>query len=132
MFLRYPMGAQDKKCRRGDEALAGKESIRKVVDDILVYGQSNQELLDNTIKLLEQCRRHKITLNPKKFKFGLQEIEYVGYKVNKDGVTVDNGKVDAIINLPKPNNLVQLRSFIGLCNRISLLALLPLLNLYEA
>ncbi len=65
-FLRNPMdlsSAQDEYCRRTDEALAGVENLRKVVDDILVYGHTNQELLDNVISILERCKEHRITLN---------------------------------------------------------------------
>ncbi len=121
-FLRNPMGlasAQDEYCRRGDEALAGVDNLRKVVDDVLVYGQSNQELLDNVIRVLEKCKEHKITLNPKKFQFGLEEIDYVGYKVSKDGIQVDDSKVDAVAKFPQPTNLVEMRSFMGLVNQFT-------------
>ncbi len=119
-FLRNPMGlasAQDEYCRRGDEALAGVANLRKVVDDILVYGESNQELLDKVREVLERCREHKITLNKKKFQFGLEEINYVGYKVSSDGVRADESKLSAIANFPQPTNLVELRSFMGMVNQ---------------
>ncbi len=119
-FLRNPMGlasAQDEYCRRGDEALAGVINLRKVVDDILVYGQNNQELLNSVREVLERCREHKITLNAKKFQFGLEEINYVGYKVSSDGVRADESKLSAIANFPQPTNLVELRSFMGMVNQ---------------
>ncbi len=120
MFLRNPMGlasAQDEYCRRGDEALAGLANLRKVVDDILVYGETNQEVLDSVKAVLERCREHKITLNRKKFKFCQEEINYVGYKVSGDGVRADEGKLAAIADFPQPTNLVELRSFMGMVNQ---------------
>ncbi len=47
--------------------MAGVENLRKVVDDILVYGQTNQELLDQVVRVLDRCREHKLTLNRRNF-----------------------------------------------------------------
>ena len=91
----------------------------KVVDDILVYSRTNQELLDSVVKVLERCRENKITLNPKKFKFGEEEVDYVGYKIGKTGIRADPTKIEAISKFPTPTNLVELRSFMGLVNQLS-------------
>ena len=121
-FLRNPMGlscAQDEYCRRGDLALAGIPNMAKVVDDILVHATNNQELLDSTVKVLDRCRENKITLNPKKFQFGEEEIDYVGYKVSSSGIKADPTKLNAIKNFPTPTNLLELRSFFGMVNQLS-------------
>ena len=121
-FLRNPMGltsAQDEYCRRGDEALAGLDHLRKVVDDILIFGESNQELLTRVVEVLERCRENGITLNPKKFNFGQDKVDYVGYEVSAEGVTADPRKLSAIADFPTPANLVDLRSFMGLVNQLA-------------
>ncbi len=121
-FLRAPMGlssTQDEFCRRTDEALMDLSQFRKVVDDILVYGKTKQDLLDHVLQVLERCREKSISLNPKKFKFGLQEIQYVGYIVGKDGIRTDNSKIEAIEKFPQPKNLTELRAFMGIVNQFS-------------
>ena len=78
-FLRAPMGTnlfQDEYCSRGDTAIQGIECVEKVVDDILNHNSSAQEHLSNVVEVLDRCRKHKITLNPKKFNFMRPSIEY--------------------------------------------------------
>ena len=51
-----------------------------------------------------------------KCEFGLEEILYLGHKINAKGVSVDEEKVKAIREWPKPKTLTQLRGFLGLCS----------------
>ncbi len=121
-FLRAPMGlasAQDEFCRRSDEALIGMSQYRKVVDDILVYGYTKQDLLNQVVQVLERCRKFQITLNPKKFQFCVEQVDYVGYQISKDGIKSDWKKVEAIQKFPQPKNLTGLQSFMGIVNQFS-------------
>ena len=43
-------------------------------------------------------------------------IEYLGHIISQNGIRPVPSKVDAIINAPKPSNVQQLRSFLGLVN----------------
>jgi len=77
-FKRNPMGlasAQDEYCRQGDDALAGLADIAKVLDDILVYSDDAKTHLHSIIEVLEHCKAHGITLNPKKLQLGQREVE---------------------------------------------------------
>ena len=68
-FLRAPIGltsSQDEYYARGNEALQGIEQVEKVVDDILIQGETAQEHLNTVVTVLNNCREHGITLNPKK------------------------------------------------------------------
>ena len=43
-------------------------------------------------------------------------VEYLGHKVNAEGLHALPSKVEAILQAPAPNNLQELRSFLGLLN----------------
>ena len=121
-FLRAPMGfvgTGDEYCRRGDIALAGLENTEKVVDDILCHDKSFKEHFKRVVKLLEKCQESGITLNPKKFVFAAESVDYVGYVVGRDGVKADPAKIAAIKDFPTPTNLTELRSFLGLSNQLT-------------
>ena len=45
------------------------------IDDIIVHGQGEDDLLQNLRKVFERCRRYRIAFNPKKSKIGLDRIE---------------------------------------------------------
>lgn len=46
----------------------------------------------------------------------LQSVEFLGHRVDADGVHVEQGKVQAIQDWPEPKTLVEVQSFLGLCN----------------
>lgn len=49
----------------------------------------------------------------KKSRFCLRELKYLGYIVGTDGLRVDDDKITAILDLPIPKNVKQVRRFIG-------------------
>ena len=51
------------------------------IDDILVFGKDEEDFLTNLKKVFERLRKHRVTLNPKKCRFGMEKVEYVGHVV---------------------------------------------------
>lgn len=51
-----------------------------------------------------------------KCEFGLKEILYLGHRIDAQGVNVDEEKLKAFKEWPKPRTLTQLRGFVGLCS----------------
>ena len=45
-------------------------------------------------------------------------MDYVGYRINSEGVKADPKKVEAIRKFPTPTNITELRSFMGLANQL--------------
>ncbi|XP_043212315.1 uncharacterized protein K02A2.6-like [Amphibalanus amphitrite] len=105
--------------RRGDVALAGIPRTCKVTDDILCHDDTYASHLKHVITVLERCKEHNITLNPTKLQFAQSTVEYCGFNISKDGYTVDRRKLRAISDFPVPQNLTDLRSFMGLVNQLA-------------
>ena len=85
------------------------------LDDIIVYGETEEELLANLAKVFARLEQYNITLNPEKVKIGLQSIEYVGHVIDKDGLSFSQEKIKDILATPKPETHKQMKSFLGLC-----------------
>lgn len=51
-----------------------------------------------------------------KFKFGMTKILHLGHITSSKGVHVDEEKITAIKHWRKPNTLIELRGFLGLCS----------------
>jgi hypothetical protein len=66
------------------------------LDDVLVYGRDDNEFVSNLRKVLLQIRRHKVTLNPRKCKFGFSTIEYVGLTLTPEGITFSEKKPEKV------------------------------------
>ena len=44
------------------------------------------------------------------------EVCYLGYKINKDGLTPISEKIHAVLNAPTPKNVTKLKAFLGMLN----------------
>ena len=51
------------------------------IDDVLLFGTTDNEYLSNTRKVLGRLREKKVTANPAKTKLDLKEVEYVGHLI---------------------------------------------------
>ena len=83
-------------------------------DDILVYARSWEELLQKLAKFLSLLEDAGLTLNIKKCRFGLEGVEYLGYRICNGGMNPGDKKVCAIVEFPTPKNVADASSFHGL------------------
>jgi hypothetical protein len=74
----------DEFCARTDRALSGVPGVHKLVDDILVYGRTYNELLSCVRQVFERYKEWGITLSKDKYQLG-EEVSFAGYIVNKEG-----------------------------------------------
>ena len=86
------------------------------VDDILVYSKNEEEHETHLRQVLEVLRQNKLYAKASKCAFFQKEVEYLGFVVSAQGVSTDRMKTEAISSWPKPNNVKELQSFLGLCN----------------
>ncbi len=120
--LRATMGltsAGDVYNQKTDAALAGMPGTEKIVDDVLLYDDTLPEHLDHVRKFLETCRSAGITLNPGKFQLAQHSVNFAGYIVGTSGIKADPEKIKAITHFPKPTNITDLRSFLGLVEQLA-------------
>ena len=86
------------------------------LDDILVHATTEDELLNRLRTVFERLRKHRITLNPEKCEFGLNEVNFVGHTLSGNGISMSTDKKQSIISFPKPKTAKELKSFLGLAN----------------
>ncbi|XP_074305595.1 uncharacterized protein LOC141640813 [Silene latifolia] len=84
------------------------------IDDILVYSKNQEEHREHLRIVLETLRGNKIYAKLKKCDFWLDKVVFLGHVISKEGVQVDPQKVEAITNWPRPKNVTEIRSFLGL------------------
>ena len=66
-------------------------------------------------EVFQVLRVHKLYINLKKSEFVLEEIQYLGHIISKNGICMDPEKLEVIKEWPVPKNIHELRSFIGMC-----------------
>ena len=85
------------------------------LDDVMVFGETKEELKNNLEEVFLRLRDVDLRLKPKKCTFLKREILYLGYIVTPDGIRTDEEKVRVIRDVKSPlENLTAVRSFVGL------------------
>lgn len=96
--------------------LNGLEGVQCFLDDILIGGRTVAEHDERLRKVLQRIQDDGLRLNAEKCAFRDKEVTYLGYRVNKDGVSPLREKVEAIKQAPEPKNKKELQSFLGALN----------------
>ena len=78
------------------------------LDDIVIYGESLEDHLEHLRKVLSKLREHQLYVKKEKCEFAEQEILFLGHKVNKGLVMMDERKVQAILDWPPPSKVTKL------------------------
>lgn len=86
------------------------------LDDLTVYSRRRKYHLRDLEKVLNRCRQHGISLNPKKSMFFVEEGKFLGHIVSKDGIKIDPKRVKVIQKLTLPTNRSDLKSFFDQIN----------------
>ncbi|GJR47486.1 putative reverse transcriptase domain-containing protein [Tanacetum coccineum] len=84
------------------------------IDDILIYSKSKEEHEVHLKLILELLKNEKLYANFSKCEFWLQEVQFLGHVVNRDGIYVDPNKVESVKNWKTPESPIEIRSFIVL------------------
>ena len=105
--------------RRYDEIVATIPNKTKCVDDVLLWANTIEESFDQTVNWLDTCGRHGITLNPDKFVFAEDEVEFAGFQITLDTVRPCQQYLRSILEFPTPRNITDVRSWFGVVNQVS-------------
>ena len=105
--------------RRFDEIVSEVPNKTKCVDDTLLWSDSVEEAFAQAVDWLELCGKHGIILNPDKFTFAQETVNFAGFCITKDAVRPSVKYLRAIKEFPTPNNLTDIRSWFGVVNQVS-------------
>lgn len=102
--------------RAMESVLAGVPGTLCLLDDVLVTGENTEQHLLRLNEVLKRLQDAGLTLQREKCEFFKDEVDYLGYVINKNGLNKSPLKVKAMVEAPVPTNVNQLQSFLGLVN----------------
>ncbi|KAA3484963.1 Retrovirus-related Pol polyprotein from transposon 17.6 [Gossypium australe] len=85
-------------------------------DDILIYSKSLEDHLFHLKSVLEVLRKETLYADLKKCTFCTNKVFFLGFVVSSEELEVDQDKVKAIREWPRPTSISQVRSFHGLAS----------------
>ena len=83
-------------------------------DDILIYSKTLEDHVVHIKCVLVVLREEKLYANVEKCTFCTNKVVFLGFVVSGKGVEVDEEKIKAISEWMPPQNVSQVRSFLGL------------------
>ena len=116
-FKRLPFGlssAPDVFQKVMSEMFESIEGVEVVVDDILVWGESEEQHDARLTQVLEKARARNLKLNETKCHIKRQEVSYIGHILTKEGLKPDPKKTEAINNMEAPKNKEELQRYLGM------------------
>lgn len=99
-----------------EQILNGCNGSVNFIDDILVYGASQEEHSARLQQVLDRLRKYEVTLNKSKCTFGVEELDFLGHRLSAAGVRPTLDKVNAVKQFREPTTAEEVRSFLGLVN----------------
>lgn len=99
-----------------DKMLAGIQNVAAYIDDIFVSGKDETEHNNNLHEVLRRIQDYNFKIKFEKCEFFSTEVRYLGYVINKQGLKPDPDRISAIQKMPEPQNISELRSFLGAIN----------------
>ncbi|KAJ9541386.1 hypothetical protein OSB04_027892 [Centaurea solstitialis] len=89
-------------------------SVIVFIDDILVYSKTKEDHVVHLPEVLEVLRKERLYAKFSKCAFWLEEVQFLGHVVNREGIKVDPSKIEAIMSWEVPTSPTEIRSFLGL------------------
>jgi hypothetical protein len=84
------------------------------IDDILIYSKSEEEHAQHLRVILQRLQDHQLYAKFNKCAFCLKEVQFLGYVISTEGITVDPSKVQKVLDWKSPQSVTQIRSFLRL------------------
>ena len=100
--------------REMEKRLSGLVHTIVRVDDILITGRNDEEHVKNVAAVLKVVKENGLKLKRSKCVFMADSVEYLGFLIDKSGVSVLEDKIKPILEAPEPENTSQVRSFLGM------------------
>src|SRR6266568_8372430 len=93
-----------------------EQGVIVYIDDILISTESMRQHVDLVQNVLQRLRDARLHASIDKSFFHLKEVEYVGYQISEQGISMSEEKVQAVQELPVPCNVKDVQAFLSFAN----------------
>ena len=99
-----------------DSVLGDITFAKCYIDDVIVASNTIDQHVEHLSWLFHALKSVGLKCHPAKCLFGSAAVPYLGHMISAHGVSPQQAKVSAILQIPVPKDVSQLRSFLGLAN----------------
>ena len=84
------------------------------IDNILIFSKTEEEHAEHLRIVLQRLRDHRLYAKFSKCEFWLKKVSFLGHVLFENGIEVDHSKVEDVLNWAQPQNVMEVRGFLGL------------------
>lgn len=89
-----------------------REFLAGLLDDIAIWGDTMEELIERVHKVLERLNEYGLVLNIPKCRWFVPEGTFLGFIISEEGIRADPTKVAAIRERREPTTATEVRGFV--------------------
>ena len=118
-WLRMPFGlvnASSTFQRLMDVMLAGVDCLYPYIDDVFVYSKTWADHLKQLQVVFQRVRAAHVKLKLPKCIFGAPSVKCLGSIVSEEGVAPDPEKISAMLDVPAPSSVKEVKSVLGMAS----------------
>src|SRR5258706_10369583 len=86
------------------------------IDDLLIYAETRKQHDDIVLEVLRCLRENRVAVSAEKCEWRKQEVEFLGYMVGREGISMSQEKVQGVLDWKSPSSLVEVQQFLGFAN----------------
>jgi hypothetical protein len=86
------------------------------LDDILIYSDDLDSHRKHVREVLKRLRKNGLFASEKKCFFHKDKVEFLGFMLTPEGLTMDEAKVKVLQEWPEPRKVKDVQSFLGFAN----------------
>jgi hypothetical protein len=68
------------------------------IDNILIYSKNNEDHAEHLRIVLTRLKEHQLYAKLSKCEFWLRKVQFLGHVLSEDGISVDPGKVQEVMD----------------------------------
>ena len=96
-----------------DTILCGMSGVICYIDDIMITGKTEEEHLKNLTAVLQKLQEHGLRVKKGKCKFMQSSVEYLGHKIDSEGLHALESKIESITKAPAPTQSTEIEILFG-------------------
>ena len=94
--------------------LRGLPGTQVYLDDVIVSGRTREEHDRRLSDVMTRLAEYNVTLNKDKCRFGVSQIDFLGFSVSREGISVNPSRVQGLKDMQPPGTAKELQAVLGL------------------
>lgn len=99
-----------------DDLFADMPQVKVYLDDIIIFTATREEHSHIVRQVLARLNAHNFKINEAKCEWGVDKVQLLGYVVSGEGIEIDPGKVEHLLDWRTPTTGKDVNSLCGFVN----------------